>query len=106
MKRGARPAAERASAPAVRAVGGVRSPEGVANARLRDAARYRAMRAVARMHRDEYVAVYSALPVDPERRRDRDCTLRRQAAWRTVARNHPEDYARALAAEKRRGGAS
>lgn len=100
MKRGPRAISERERAPGIRLSGRLYSPEGLENRRRRDAARYRALRAVARMHSAEYAAEYAVRSAD----RSSDYRLRKQAAQRAVARNHPEDYAQAFAAAKTAGG--
>lgn len=76
------------------------SPEGQANRRRIDAARYRALRVVVRMHADDFAAAWT----DRGHRNSPGYEARRVAAMRAVARAHPEDFERALAAEKLAGG--
>jgi len=94
----ARTLAERKDAPATRYGGMPRSPAGIEAHRADQRARQRARHIVARMHGDEFAALW----VERGRTDSPGYDSRRDRAERAVARNHPEDFARAFAAEKAR----
>lgn len=75
-----------------------RTPAGVERLRRTAAARQRALHIVARMHAEEFAALWT----ERGHKDGPGYDARRDAAERAVARNHPEDFARAFAAEKAR----
>lgn len=83
---------------AVRYGGANRTPAGIERYRAAQSARQRALRIVARMHAEEFAALWT----NRGHRDDPGYDARRAAASRAVARNHPEDFARVFAAEKAR----
>jgi hypothetical protein len=92
--------AERQAYPSVRYSGSRRSPAGIEAYRAHQRARQRALHIVARMHSDEFAALW----LDRRRWDSPGYDARKARAERAVARNHPEDLERVFAAEKRREG--
>lgn len=78
--------------------GAQRSQESVDRIRSGSAARQRALRVVARMHAEEFAALWT----ERGSVHDPGYSTRRDAARRAVAHNHPEDFARVFSAEKAR----
>jgi hypothetical protein len=80
--------------------GEMRSPESIDKFRKVSRARQRALRVIAR----QYAAEFAATWTDRGGKWSVGYDARRDAAERAVAANHPEEFALAFAAEKRREG--